>query len=311
MKKSFFQILSIAMLFCISPAEAAEKIILMLDWFPNVDHVPIYAALQSGLFEKHGVSVEIQSPSESADPLKLAATGHVDIALSYQPQVIIASSEKIPLKAVGRLVGSPLTTLLFLKGKGISTPADLKGKTIGYTVPGMMDHLTEAFAALNGIETYTPVNVGFTILQFLVSGKADAIMGPFKNYEPVAIEMEGYDVGFFEIEKYGIPIYDELVFVAGKDGYEKKRSAIHNFLDAIEEAITFTSKHPEEALAMYFKAVPEAPHEMEAKAFEKTRPFFGPNTKLDKERWRKFSAFALKYGMIEKEVDMNELVAER
>ena len=73
------KICCIAMFFLLlatSAAKGTEKLVLMLDWFPNVDHVPIYAAIESGFFEKRGLFVEIQSPSDSADPLKLAAAGH-------------------------------------------------------------------------------------------------------------------------------------------------------------------------------------------------------------------------------------------
>jgi len=264
--------------------------------------------MQKGFFGEKGLSIEILSPSDSADPLKLAAAGHVDLALSYQPQAIIAASAGIELRAVGRLVGTPLTTMLFLKGSGISAPADLTGKIIGYTVPGMMDRLADAFAFINGIGDYRLVNVGFTILQALVSGEVDAVMGPFKNYEPAAMEMEGYQAGFFEIEHYGIPPYDELVFITGARGFEKRRAEIGSFLEALEEGIAFTLEHPEEALEIYFRAVPEAPREMERKAFMATYPLFGPGTKLDVNRWKAFADFALKFGLIEREVNADELL---
>jgi putative hydroxymethylpyrimidine transport system substrate-binding protein len=311
MKRNVFYFAIACLLFLSSPAKGSEKLVLMLDWFPNVDHVPIYVAMQSGIFEKHGLTVEIQSPSDSADPLKLAAAGHVDIALSYQPQIIIAASEGIPLKAVGKLVGSPLTTLLFLEKGTISTPADLEGKIIGYTVPGMMDHLTRAFASINAIETYTMVNVGFSILQSLATGKVDAVMGPFKNYEPVLLEMEGYASNYFEIERFGIPSYDELVFVSGRTVHEKKKKAIRKFLAALDEALTYTSENSAEALKMYFHSVPEAPKDMETKAFTKTLPFFAENTRLDRAQWNVFAEFALRYDMIREEVDLNELIDGR
>ncbi len=308
MKKQVFTIVLLSVLFSGLRGHAAEKLTLMLDWFPNVDHVPVYAAMQKGFFREKGLSIEILSPSDSADPLKLAAAGHVDLALSYQPQAIIAASAGIELRAVGRLVGTPLTTMLFLKGSGISAPADLTGKIIGYTVPGMMDRLADAFAFINGIGDYRLVNVGFTILQALVSGEVDAVMGPFKNYEPAAMEMEGYQAGFFEIEHYGIPPYDELVFITGARGLEKRRAEIGRFLEALEEGIVFTLEHPEEALEIYFRAVPEAPREMERKAFMATYPLFGPDTKLDVNRWKAFADFALKYGLIEREVNVDELL---
>lgn len=299
------------LLILLAPPASAERLVLMLDWFPNVDHVPIYVALEEGLFAKRGINLEIQSPMESADPVKLAASGNVDLALSYQPQIIIAAAQGIPLKAVGRLVDTPLTTVLFIKGRGIERPSDLEGKTIGYTVPGMMDHLAEAFAAVNGIGKYTMVNVGFSILQSLASGKVDAVMGPFQNYEPVALEMEGLEPGYFEIEEHGIPTYDELVFVTGNRTWEAKREAIDGFMAALEEGMARTAEDPDEALRLYFEGVPDAPKEMEKEAFERTRAFFGPDTILDVTRWRLFAAFALEHGLVDREVNLDDIVVQR
>ncbi len=307
MKKIFLTFLA---LFLLLPGRlfAADRLTLMLDWFPNADHVPIYAAREKGFFEERGLSVEIQAPSDSADPLKLAASGHADIALGYEPQIIIARGTGLPLKAVGRLVGSPLTCLLFLKETGISLPADLEGKVLGYTVPGMMDYLLEAFVRLNGIGKYTPVNVGFSILQPLASGKVDAVMGPFRNYEPVAFEMEGFEADFFEIESFGIPSYDELVFTTGEKVWKEKKDLIGRFLAALDEGLAFTARHPDEALELYLRAVPEAEAGMEKRAFGRTLPHFAADTGLDRERWKTFGRFALEYGMVDREVNMDDLV---
>ena len=113
------------------PSKTADTLRLMLDWFPNVDHLPIYVAQEKGFFAQQDVQVEILSPSETADALKLAAFGNVDLAVSYQPQTIIAADQGLTLKVVAPLVRHPLTTLLFLAVTGIEHPADLSGKKIG------------------------------------------------------------------------------------------------------------------------------------------------------------------------------------
>ena len=50
----------------------------MLDWFPNVDHLPIYVAREKGYFREAGIEVKILSPSDTSDALKLAVAGQVD-----------------------------------------------------------------------------------------------------------------------------------------------------------------------------------------------------------------------------------------
>ena len=49
MKKCILSILLASLLFS-SPLWAGEKLTLMLDWFPNVDHLPIYIAKDLGYF---------------------------------------------------------------------------------------------------------------------------------------------------------------------------------------------------------------------------------------------------------------------
>ena len=307
MKQRMILVITTLILLASAPAMGTEPLKLMLDWFPNVDHLPIYLARESGYFKDQGLSVEIIAPSETSDGLKLAAAGQVDLAVSYQPQTIIAADQGLDLKAVAPLVAHPLTTLLFLD-KSIKTPADLSGKTIGYTVPGLMDVMLQAFADLNGIKDYTPVNVGFTILPALVSGKVDAVMGPFKTYETVAMKLEGYTAGFFELENNGIPDYEELIFVAGSKTLDEKEAAIHKFVKAIHLAMAKLETDPTSALKAYLGAVPEADVDVETAAFELTRPYFAGQNGHDAAKWQAFADFALKYGLIKNHVDTAGLI---
>ena len=289
-------------------APAVQKLRLMLDWFPNVDHLPIYVAQEKGYFAQQNIRVEIISPSETADGLKLAAVGNVDLAVSYQPQTIIAADQGLALKVIAPLVRHPLTTLLFLADAGIAHPRDLSGKKIGYTVPGLMDVLLDAFAAINQIEDYTPVNVGFTILPALVSGKVDAVMGPFKTYETVGMAQHGYQAAFFELEKWGIPDYEELIFVCSPAVLDKKHDAVKGFVLALEKAFDHVTAQPEKSLALYLGAVPQADKKIEAAAFALTHPYFATTLGHDPDKWQAFADFALKHGLIQNPVEAAGLI---
>lgn len=288
--------------------DGAQKFTLILDWFPNIDHLPIYVARQQGFFAEEGLELKIISPSDTSDGLKLAASDNVDIAISYEPQTIIAAARGLDVVVFGRLIEHPLTTLLFLKGRGIETPKDLEGKRIGYTVPGLMDMLLDAFAKLNGIQQYETINIGFSIVQSLTAGKVDAVMGPFKTYETVAMAHRGYKVGYFELEKWGIPDYDELVFITSRKSMKKHQAKMAAFSKVIDRAIIYLRKHPEKALQDYFKQVPEADRRTETDAFRLTLPYYATNQKIEVKRWQQFADFALKYGLIDKEVDVQNVL---
>jgi putative hydroxymethylpyrimidine transport system substrate-binding protein len=287
---------------------AAQKLTLILDWFPNVDHLPIYVGRHQGFFAAEGLEIEIFSPSGTSDALKLTASGKVDLAVSYEPQTIIAAARGLDVVVIGRLIEHPLTTLLFLKDKGIKIPSDLEGKKIGYTVPGLMDVLLDAFAKLNGIQRYEAINVGFAIVQSLTAGKVDAVMGPFKTYETVIMAHKGYEVGYFELEKWGIPDYDELIFVTSKRTLNKNETYMKAFQRVIGRSIEYVRKNPETALKNYLKEVPEADSKTETAAFQLTLPYYATRQKLDVSRWQQFADFALQYGLIEKKVEVTDVL---
>jgi putative hydroxymethylpyrimidine transport system substrate-binding protein len=308
MNKHLSAIVVVCTFLCCASSVSAQKLTLMLDWFPNIDHLPIYVAQERGLFKEKGLEVEIISPSETADGLKLAASGNVDMAVSYEPQTIIAASAGLDVKVVGRLVEHPLTTLLFLKDKGIKTPKDLEGKKIGYTVPGLMDVMLRAFMSINGVKNYEAINVGFTIVPALVAGNVDAVMGPFKTYETVTMAHQNLEAGYFELEKWGIPDYEELIFVCGVNVLTQKEESIKGFIQAVEAATVYMHEHPEEALKTYLKALPEADARVETDAFHLTLPFYAAPGGSDAVAWQRFADFSLKHGLIEKPVKAVDLI---
>ena len=287
---------------------AAQELTLILDWFPNVDHLPIYAARQQGLFAEEGLEIKIISPSDTADGLKMAASGNVDIAVSYEPQTIIAAARGLDVMVFARLIEHPLTTLLFLKDSGMQSPKDLEGKKIGYTVPGLMDVLLSAFAKVNDIQDYRAINVGFAIVQSLTANKVDAVMGPFKTYETVTMAHKGYEVGYFELEKWGIPDYDELIFITSKKNMLKNQAAMAGFRRVMDRAITQVRQNPQQAFKDYLKQVPEADRKIESDAFKLTLPYYATHQQLDVNQWQLFADFALKYGLIDKKVDVKTVL---
>src|SRR5438045_4488442 len=116
----------------VSPAGgSSQPLSLMLDWFPNADHVGIYQALAEGDFARAGLNVHLQVPSDPATPLKLLAAGKVDAAISYEPEVLLARNQGLALVSVAALVQKPLTSIVSIGSKHITSPPQLRGKRVG------------------------------------------------------------------------------------------------------------------------------------------------------------------------------------
>ena len=93
----------------------------MLDYFPNADHAGIFAARRPACTSKAGLDVKIETPPDPAAPLKLLRAGKADVAISYEPELLLARDAGADtLVAVGALVQAPLTSLMALPA-GVKT----------------------------------------------------------------------------------------------------------------------------------------------------------------------------------------------
>lgn len=287
-----------------------QKVTLLLDWVENIDHVPLFVAKEQ-TFKKHGLNVDLQWGGDPDAPLKMVAAGKYPFAVSYQQSVTIAraSDNEIPVKSIGLLVEHPLNTITFLKKSGIKSPADFKGKKIGYTVAPLDVLLFNTIAANAGLseDDYDLINVGTNIIAPLVHNQIHAVIGPFRNYEINLLKLEGIDADFFPLEEHGIPDYYELVIITNDTYLDNHPDTAKKLMMAIQEAIAFTKKSPDMALQMFFTANPDKNKELEELAFRDTVDLFATTQIQSKEKWDAFTKFALENKLISKEVKAEDL----
>ena len=133
-------------------------------------------------------------------------------------------------------------------------------------------------------------------------------MGPFKTYETVTMAAKGIEAAYFELERWGIPDYDELIFICGTETLSKKSGAVKGFVRAVARGLEDARNKPDEALQAYFEAVPDVDQAIEKAAFERTQPFFARTQAIEPKRWQAFADFALTHGLIARPVDVRLLL---
>ncbi len=78
------------------------------------------------------------------------------------------------------------------------------------------------------------MSVGLGLEQAVLSGKADAMLGGFRNIEGVSLEERGENPRVVPVDELGIPTYDELVLVASEEAVEDDPEPIRLFIAALE-----------------------------------------------------------------------------
>ncbi|HSG02680.1 MAG TPA: ABC transporter substrate-binding protein [Marinobacterium sp.] len=279
-------------------AAANDKLTVLLDWFVNPDHGPLIVAQELGYFKDQGLDVELVAPADPSAPPKLVAAGQADIAISYQPQLHLQVSEGLPLKRVGTLVATPLNCLLVLEDGPIKTPADLKGKTIGFSVAGVEEALLTAVLGRYGVNfsDVELVNVNFSLSPSLMSGQVDAVIGAFRNFELNQMDIEQTPGRCFYIEEEGVPAYDELIYVANPKLMDVDK--VQRFLTAVELATQYIVNHPEKSWELFAATSSELQDELNARAWVDTLPRFALRpAALDAGRYARFEQFLLDSGL--------------
>jgi putative hydroxymethylpyrimidine transport system substrate-binding protein len=285
----------------------ARSIELMLDYFPNADHAPIYAAQASGDFKAAGLNVKIRQPADPSAPLKQVAAGRVTLAVSYEPEVLRARSKGLHVVAVAALVHAPLTSIISLPRASISSTADLKGKSVGTAGIDYQHAYLQTILDKAGVpqRSVKERNVGFNLVPALLTGKVDAILGGFWNYEAIDLQQRRKHPQVIRIEDAGVPPYDELVFVANADALDRDGPLIRGFIEALARGTARLRADQAVGVNALLKASRGLDPKLQAASVKATLPYFLPPPShpygwLDPHQWSRFGQWMLDNRLVAK-----------
>lgn len=294
-----------------------EAFDLALDFYVNADHAGIYEAIDRGYFRDAGLDVRPRVPSDPSAPIKQVAAGSVDLAISYEPEVLLAHDQGLPVKAVAALVPTPLTSLIWLPDSGIRGAKDLKGRTVATAgIPYQAAYL-DAILERSGLSSddVDVVDVQQGLLPAVLSGRADAMLGGFANVEGVDLSLRGKDPTVIPVDKLGIPTYDELVLVANSDHLDDDSRAIRLFIAALERGTKAAAADPKAATRNLLDAGKGLDPRITAAEVRRTIPLLqAPKGKpygyMDPREWQRFAQFFADHGLIEALPDTGDVLTD-
>ena len=278
-----------------------ERVDLMLDYFPNADHAGIYNAIGRGDFEQAGLSVKPRTPSDPAAVLKVLIEGRADLAISYEPELLLARAKGAKLVSIGALVQTPLTSIVSLGDKAIREPGQLEGAKVGTSGIPYQDAYLKTIIDEAGIDPdrVRSINVGFNLVPALLTKKVDATLGAFWNVEGVELERRGKKPRILRMEDIGVPTYNELIVVAREQDVRSRGPLLRRFMRALALGHQALRDDIDKAVDELVDANPDLDSKLQRAQVKATLPVFFPKDEdkpfgyQDPAAWRRYTQWML------------------
>ena len=96
-----------------------SRISLLLNWYTNPYHAPIFVAQQLKFYLQEDIKLAILEPTDPSDVTELVGLGTVDFGVKAMIHTVAAVAKGYAVRSIGTLLDEPPTGLIALKSSGI------------------------------------------------------------------------------------------------------------------------------------------------------------------------------------------------
>lgn len=278
---------------------------LLLNWYANPYHTPIFVAQELGYYRDEGLQLAILEPNDPSDVTEIVGLGSVDIGLKAMIHTIAARAKGFPVVSVGTLLDEPPTGLIALRSSGIRTFADIVGKRIGYIgeFGKVIIHDLAKHAGI-ALDNFEMVKVGMNVTDAICRGVIDAGMG-FINFQQVELESLAGDTIMLRVDQLaglGCCCFCSIQFIVHQDIIAEQPDMLTRFLRATLRGAAYTTESPDAAYDVLCSNKPRLRTEMYHKIFQRTLPFFSRNLLNVERDWNKVGRYTKHLGIVSEDL---------
>ena len=288
-----------------------EPATLRVGVIPIADVAPLYLGMKKGFFKQEQLTIKPQLAEGGAAITPAVLSGDFQIGFSNTISLLIAASKDLPVEIIsqgvlaGKTEEQAWADLLVLKNGPIKDPKDLEGKTIAVnTLENICEVTIKASLEKEGVAVD---ELKFTEVPFpdmnaaLEGGRVDGacVVEPFVS-QGKAGKARGIDPFYVRTA----PDLTVATYFTSKQYAEENADVVDRFVRAMNKSLTYAQSHPDEVrdvLLDYTEIPPEAAEQIKL-------PVWRPD--LNRPTIELLSRLSLKYGLIEQQPDLDELIRE-
>jgi NitT/TauT family transport system substrate-binding protein len=281
--------------------------------------LPLLVAEDQGYFEDEGIRLKIQETEGSGFVTQQIIAGNADFGWAGAPSDVIAYGKAPNMRALACNHEKNIFSINVPPGSDIQSVADLDGRKLGITAKGGGEEpMVNSVIAENDLDVeIIPLGeVGPAVIKAINDGTVDAFAGGITDI--TTLEAGGIDFTDITPEQYDPMPGDCLVSTQEALEDEGNQEIAAKMIRAWMKGAFFAIADPDAAVDIACNSIPEECQDREGftapfakKIVDIIQPVDEslPPTALDPAGWEQTAKVLLTSGALEKEVDINTLIA--
>ncbi|WP_456468437.1 MetQ/NlpA family ABC transporter substrate-binding protein [Archaeoglobus sp.] len=309
MKRSLllYALLIVAFLVLGCSAEKPKPETIKVGILPIEDALPMVVASDEGIFSEHGLKVEIVSFNSALERDAALMARDVDAVITDPLAVILLKDKGYDVRIVSICLGKKpdegVFAILAAPNSTVSTVEDLNGKEIAISSNTIIEYVTDVMLSKYDV-SYKKVEIKQipVRLRTLLDGKVDAATLP----EPLASYAVSQGAKLILSDAMMNESVTQTVIAFRGDFVDKHKDELKKFLEAYKEAVDKINSNKDKYRDKFIE-IARVPENI---ASSYPMPNYPEPEKFPKDFYERYLEWAMKKGLVSKEVPYEEAVAD-
>lgn len=278
----------------------------------NFTFMPANVGIETGIFKKHGLSVQIVNFGGSGRLQQGLAANGIDIGLASGPELAFVA-KGAPVIGVAAMADAPyVANVVVLKDGPIETIGDLKGRLISVSTRGSLSEwLMRELAIRQGWGKDGIRTVGLGGMGAQVAAMKTRQTDGMNAEASTAFRLEDEGVGRIVVN-FGTLIKDFHIHVmyARREFLAKNPDAMREFLKGWFETLDYMRGHRQETIAIASRAI-DMPASTMGRVYDLLMPAFNTTGRFNPKALETLGRSFVETGVLPAMPDMQSLVTEK